>query len=79
MKNLANTMRLIESGEFSLESLVSILLLIESSIQIDTVSGMARKENKTPRGIRTSNQYRKIRIGGQLMAVKGLEENNLPF
>ena len=72
-------MRLIESGEFSLESLVSILLLIESSIQIDTVSGMARKENKTPRGIRTSNQYRKIRIGGQLMAVKGLEENNLPF
>ena len=79
MNNLANTIQLIESGDFSLESLVSILILIESKIDIDTVSGMARKEDKTPRGIRTSKQYRKIKIGGQLMVVKGLSESYLPF
>jgi hypothetical protein len=40
---------------------------------------MARKENKTPRGIKTSNKYRKIKIGKQIFAIKGLTNNNLPF
>lgn len=40
---------------------------------------MARKENKTPRGIRISNQYRKVSIGKANLCVKGLTDNNLPF
>ena len=62
-----------------LNTLVIILELIKDSINIDTVSGMARKENKTPTGIRKSKQYRKINIGSAKLVVKGLNENNLPF
>jgi len=40
---------------------------------------MVRKEGKTPRGVKISNQYRKVKIGSQLMVVKGLTETNLPF
>jgi hypothetical protein len=40
---------------------------------------MARHENKSPNGIRKSNAYLKINIGGQLMAIKGIRHNNLPF
>ena len=61
------------------ESLVTILELCKNSINIDTVSGMARKEGKTPTGIRKSNQYRKVKIGDALLVVKGLEENQFPF
>jgi len=61
------------------ETLVTILELCKDSINIDTVSGMARKENKTPTGIRKSKQYRKIQIGSALLVVKGLEENDFPF
>ena len=62
-----------------LNFLVSILELIKDSINIDTVSGMAEKENKTPRGIKISNQYRKVQIGRAKLVVKGLKDNNLPF
>ena len=79
MNNLANTLILIEKGCFTDSELVSILVLIESSLNISTISGMARSENKTPRGIRISNQYKKIKLGGQLMAVKGVEDDKLPF
>jgi hypothetical protein len=40
---------------------------------------MARVENKSPNGIRSSNAYRKIEIGGQIMCIKGLRDTNLPF
>lgn len=79
MENLANTLLSIENGEFNQNELVSILVLINSELNINTISGMARSENKTPRGIRISNQYLKVKIGGQLMAVKGIKGNNLPF
>lgn len=59
--------------------LVSILELIVSKIEINTISEMARKENKTPRGIKVSNKYRKVKIGKQTMTVKGVQNNNLPF
>lgn len=59
--------------------LVSILLLSSDLIEIDTVSELARKEGKTRRGIETSNKYRKIMIGKQKFAIKGLDENGLPF
>ena len=70
---------LIEDPNLEIESLVSLLILIENKLDILTISNMARKEGKTPRGIRTSNQYRKEIIGGQLMAIKGSTENKLPF
>tara|TARA_R110000796_G_scaffold124109_1_gene238524 strand:+ start:335 stop:574 length:240 start_codon:yes stop_codon:yes gene_type:complete len=79
MNNLANILLSIENEEFTYSELVSILVLIDSKINIDTISEMSRTENKTPRGIRISNQYMKVKIGSQLMAVKGLRENNLPF
>lgn len=63
----------------SLNTLVSIFELVANSINIDTISGMAEKENKTPRGIKTSNQYRKVNIGRATLVVKGLKDNNLPF
>ena len=79
MNKLANTLLSIENGEFTESELVSILVLITSEINIDTVSGMSRSENKTPRGIRISNSYLKFKVGSQVMVVKGLRENNLPF
>jgi hypothetical protein len=59
--------------------LVSIMILSSQLIDIDTVSEMARKEGKTRRGIETSNKYHKVMIGKQKFAIKGLDENNLPF
>ena len=79
MKNLANTLLSIENGEFNQNELVSILVLINSELNINTISGMARSENKTPRGVRISDQYLKVKIGGQTMAVKGIKQDNLPF
>ena len=80
MEKLAEILTFIDDTEYLTKSeLLSILELVSTKIDIDTVSGMARKENKTPRGIKTSNQYRKIKIGSQLMAVKGVKQTNLPF
>ena len=62
-----------------LKLLVTILELIENKLDIDTISEMARKEGKSPNGIRQSNCYRKLKIGKQTMAVKGIRDNKLPF
>ena len=63
-----------------LKTLVAILELTTDKLCIFTVSEMARHENKSPNGIRKSNAYLKINIGGQLMAIKGIRDNNmLPF
>lgn len=61
------------------EYLVAILELTALKTGADTVSEVARKENKSPNGIRKSNQYRKIKIGKQTMVVSELVNNNLPF
>ena len=58
---------------------VSILVLCSQILEINTISEMARMENKTPRGIKISNQYKKINIGKQVFAIKGISEDNLPF
>ena len=50
-----------------------------TKIDINTISGMARKENKAPRGIKISNRYRKINIGDALLCIKGLKDNKIPF
>lgn len=79
MDKFKETLILIENNKFTLSELVSILVLIVSKININTISGMARNEGKTPRGIKISNRYRKELIGEQLMCIKGIEESKLPF
>lgn len=79
MDKFKETLLLLDSNEFDENQKVSILLLVVQNLNIDTVSEMARKEGKTPSGIKVSNQYRKINIGKQTFAVKGLTQNNLPF
>ena len=76
MTNKDTILHISESED--LNYLVSILELITKKINIDTVSGMAASESKTPRGIRISNQYKKVQIGRAKLVVKGLQEN-LPF
>ena len=46
------------------KSLVAILELTTDKLCIFTISEMARHENKSPNGIRKSNAYLKINIGG---------------
>lgn len=65
--------------KLTLNERVSILILLTSDIEVNTISEMARRENKTPRGIRISNQYKKIQIGKQTFAIKGMAEDNFPF
>tara|TARA_B110001454_G_C12511792_1_gene347145 strand:+ start:43 stop:276 length:234 start_codon:yes stop_codon:yes gene_type:complete len=61
------------------EDLVSILVLCSQMVDVDTISEMARKENKTPRGIKISNKYRKIQIGKQTLVIKGMDDTSMPF
>lgn len=79
MEKINNQLLSISRGEYTKNELVSILILITNELQIDTISEMARKEKKTPRGILTSNKFMKILIGKQKFAIKGLRHNNLPF
>lgn len=65
--------------DFDIGQLVTILELTADKLDILTISRMARKEGKSPNGINVSSCYRKINIGGQKMAIKGLRDNNLPF
>ena len=69
----------LENNSFNLIELVTILELTKDKLNINTISEMARQENKSPNGIRVSNKYRKIKIGKQIMVVKGVDNTNLPF
>lgn len=69
----------LDNDNFSLLELVTILELTKDKLNINTISEMARQENKSPNGIRVSNKYRKIKIGKQTMVVKGVDNLNLPF
>jgi len=79
MEEFKNQLLAISEGKYTKEQLVSILVLCASELEIDTISETARKENKTPRGILISNNYRKIKMGKQMFAVIGLCDDNLPF
>lgn len=68
----------IENDNHSLDDKVELLELLAYKVGIMTISEMARKEGKSPTGIRNSKRYGKVNIGGQLMAVKG-KLHNLPF
>ena len=79
MNKFTETLIYIDEEEKDIEKLVSIFVLLESKLDILTISKMARKEGKTPRGIEISNNYRKEFIGGQKMAIKGLCENEISW
>jgi len=79
MQNFKNQVIEIESGQYTDKQLVSLLVLITQKLDIDTISEMARKTNKTPRGIKISNKFKKIKIGKQLMAINGVKEDKFPF
>lgn len=79
MENFAKILIDIEKGNLTDSQILSIIELACTKIDIKTISNMARSENKTPRGIKISNQYKKIVIGGQLMAINGIKEDSLPF
>jgi len=79
MKNFKNIVIAIGEVELSKVEIVLLLDLLGNKIDINSISGMARSENKTPRGIRTSNKYRKIKFGDALLCVKDVTDDNLPF
>jgi hypothetical protein len=79
MELFKNQLLNISQGKYTKEQLVSILILTASELEVYTISEMARRESKTPPGIRNSKRYKKIEIGGQLFAIKGIKEDSLPF
>ena len=79
MKNYKKLALAIHSSELTSEEVVLLIELLSNKIVINTISGMARLENKTPKGIRESNKYRKVRIGSALLCVKGVDDTKLPF
>ena len=79
MEEFKNQIVNISSGKYIQSQLVSILILCVDELDINTISEMARKEGKTPRGIKISNQYKKVKIGKQVFAIKGLKEDNFTF
>ncbi len=76
---LKNIVLALENNELSDVDLVIILELVSHKLEINTISEMARIEGKSPNGIRTSKRYRKLKIGKQLFAIKGLNDVSLPF
>ncbi|NRA93751.1 MAG: hypothetical protein HRU26_13930 [Psychroserpens sp.] len=63
----------------NLSFLVTILELSAAKTGVDTVSEVARRNGISPNGVKSSKRYRKVRIGKQLMAIKGLDDLALPF
>ena len=62
-----------------LNLLVAILELAAHKTGINTISEMARIEGKSPNGLRQSKLYKKVNIGIQVMAIRGLRDSDLPF
>jgi hypothetical protein len=79
MELFKNQILNITKGNYTKDQLVTILQLCASELEIDTISEMARKENKSPQGVNISKLYKKIMIGKQKFAVKGLSDKGLPF
>ena len=79
MDNFKNIAIAIGQDKLTKNEIVLLIEILSNKIDINTISGMARSKNKTPRGVRISNKYRKIKIGDALLCVDGLNDNNLPF
>ena len=73
------TLIYLDSDNLEKDRLVSYLTIILSNLEIDTLSEMARKENKCRTGIIVSDRYKKIKIGKQTMAIKDVRHGSLPF
>ena len=63
-------LKAIDSNVYSTNDLVLILIVLVSKLNINSFSGMAKSEGKTPDGIRKSNRYRKIEIGDKIFVCK---------
>jgi DNA-binding CsgD family transcriptional regulator len=59
--------------------LVTVLELSAKLSGVDTISEIARRNKISPNGVKASKCYRKIKIGKQMMAVKGIRDLGLPF
>lgn len=79
MEHYAKQLLSIQNKEYTEQQILSILLVCTGVLDIDTPSEMARRLNKTPKGLKDSNNYKKINIGKQLFIVNGLKNDNLPF
>jgi hypothetical protein len=81
MKTRNEILNLINNNELSEEDLVSLLILIDSKLELNTLSKQAKKDNKTRRGILVSNNYRKIELENITLVSPKLKnvKNNLPF
>ena len=79
MDNYARTLILLSESKFTTFQKVQLIELIMQGLEIDTIQGMANKEGKTYNGIKKSNRYYKLKIGGQTMAIKGLKDDKFPF
>ena len=70
----------IDSDKLTILEKVTILEVLVNNMNIDTISGMARKVGKSPNGINDSKRYRKTMIGCQKMAIDGIRDvNEMPF
>ena len=69
----------IDNKQVDEKTLVTILELTSNSLNLHTVSEMARLENKSRNGILNSDNYKKIKISKATFAIKGIKNNNLPF
>jgi hypothetical protein len=79
MNTFKETILSINSGQFTKKQMVLILELVVSSVEIDTLSEMERKEPMSRNGIIKSPKYKKIYIGKQRFAIKGVCDDKLPF
>lgn len=85
MDRFKETLINIDQDKFTLSQMVSILILIVSKININSISGMARsnkeagKGAKTHRGVSRSSNYKKLMIGDAKLCVEGIKEDDFPF
>jgi GTPase Era involved in 16S rRNA processing len=79
MDKHTETLIYLDSEELTKSELVSYLTIVVSRLEIDTLSEMARRENKCRTGIIVSDCYKKIKIGKQTLAIKGVRQDNMPF
>ena len=69
MSKYKETLISLSDEDFTTSQLINLLDVLVDRIDIDTPSEMARKLNKTPRGLKTSKSYPKLKIGKQLFIV----------
>lgn len=81
MENFNNMLISLQNSDLEANQVLVLIETLCTKIDINSISGMARSENKTPRGIRISSNYRKFNIGDAALCVKGLKDldSNLPF